>query len=82
MTFNLNESGAIEGEIYISASKASEQAKAHAITVGHEICRLIIHGCLHLAGFTDQDEQQRSQMKLKEDALTDSLYKIIDSRNN
>jgi rRNA maturation RNase YbeY len=82
MTFNLSESAAIEGEIYISAARAAAQAKEYNVTDTQEICRLVIHGCLHLAGYSDMDKSQQSKMKLKEDILTDSLYKIFDSYNN
>jgi probable rRNA maturation factor len=82
MTFNLNESVVIEGEIYISAARAAAQAKEYDVTDIQEICRLVIHGCLHLAGYSDTDELQKIKMKLKEDVLTDSLYKIFDSLNN
>jgi len=79
ITFNLQETGAIEGEIYISASRASAQALDYGVTPTHEICRLIVHGCLHLAGYDDHDEVQRKRMKSKEDALTDALHRIFNS---
>jgi probable rRNA maturation factor len=78
MTFNLNETGTIEGEIYISAHRAEEQAREYDVPVIQEICRLVIHGCLHLAGFNDQEKSERLKMKRKENALTSSLYTMVD----
>jgi rRNA maturation RNase YbeY len=78
MTFNLNESGAIEGEIYISAQRAEEHAKEYNVPFVQELCRLVIHGCLHLAGYTDQAESERRKMKRKENALTNSLYILFE----
>jgi probable rRNA maturation factor len=77
ITFNLNENGAIEGEIYISAQRAEAQAKEYHVPMIQEIFRLVIHGCLHLAGYTDQDELQRRRMKRKENALTNSYIKWL-----
>jgi rRNA maturation RNase YbeY len=69
MTFNLGEEGVIEGEIYISLPRALEQSKEFDVTVQEELIRLLIHGCLHLAGYDDQEDEQRRHMKKLEDEL-------------
>jgi probable rRNA maturation factor len=40
------------GEIYISRDRAREQAKERNITQQQEICNLIAHGLLHIAGYS------------------------------
>ena len=40
------------GEIFISCEKAKIQALQYKVTQKNEIKRLIIHGCLHLLGYT------------------------------
>jgi rRNA maturation RNase YbeY len=67
ITFNLTDNpDQIEGEIYISIERAIEQSNQYKVTTPLEICRLLIHGCLHLAGFDDKNETQRKKMKIKE----------------
>ena len=72
LTFNLAEGKKIEGEIYISLDQAEDQARFYHITLLEEICRLIIHGCLHLAGFDDSNSSERRIMKKKEDLMLQS----------
>jgi len=67
MTFNLADGDEIEGEIYISLDRAGEQAQTCGVSLINEISRLIIHGCLHLAGFSDSETAARRTMKEKEE---------------
>jgi len=67
MTFNLGEDTEIEGEIYISIDRATEQAGEFGIAIEEELARLMIHGCLHLAGYDDQTETDQQKMKRIED---------------
>ena len=67
ITFNLGSKSAIEGEIYISINRALENAVKYNVTPDDEFCRLIIHGCLHLAGYEDNNNLNRQIMKEKEE---------------
>jgi probable rRNA maturation factor len=69
VTFNLADGKEIEGEIYISLDQVKDQATFYKVTLLNEISRLIIHGCLHLAGFSDTKSAQRRIMKKKEEYL-------------
>lgn len=51
------------GEIYISRDRAKEQAKERQIMPEQEITNLIIHGILHLAGYT-HDEMQKLRLTI------------------
>ncbi len=76
ITFNLG-GDQIEGELYISVDRASDQAKEFNVAVREEICRLIIHGLLHLKGFNDTAENERIEMKQLENKLVDDYCKKI-----
>lgn len=66
ITFNLNEdSDIIEGEIYISIDRALVQSKQYKVKPEIELCRLLIHGCLHLAGYNDRNDEDIVLMKKK-----------------
>ncbi len=43
----------VEGEIYIDITQAERQAPEFGATLDEELRRLIIHGLLHLLGYTD-----------------------------
>jgi rRNA maturation RNase YbeY len=72
ITFNLGDEN-IEGELYISLDRALEQAEAYKVPYFNEIKRLIIHGILHLAGYDDIKEEDRSEMKAVENRLVDNF---------
>ena len=56
ITFNLEDEGdPIEGEIYISLTRVSENARKYKQEIGRELKRIIIHGCLHLLGYDDHE---------------------------
>ncbi|TFH01150.1 MAG: rRNA maturation RNase YbeY [Calditrichales bacterium] len=67
MTFNLGEADQIEGEIYISPDRAAENAKTYGVSLSNELFRLVIHACLHLAGYDDKSDDLRAVMKERED---------------
>jgi len=78
MTFNLGSQDSIEGEIYISSDRAEENARFYKVSVINEIFRLLIHGCLHLHGYEDKDEENRKLMQAKEEELlTQAVMKYI-----
>jgi probable rRNA maturation factor len=56
----------LESEIYISVERAKANAKRFKRTVELEIIHLIIHGTLHLAGYTDKTPTGRKQMRNRE----------------
>jgi len=81
ITFDLNENpDEIEGEIYISAERAVEQSKQYKVSPEIELCRLMIHGCLHLAGYDDRNESDRAELKLKENELVEKISRIYHNK--
>ena len=81
ITFDLNENlDEIEGEIYISTERAVEQSKQYKVSSEIELCRLLIHGCLHLAGYDDLKESDRAELKLKENELIEKISRIYHNK--
>lgn len=72
ITFNLGEAE-IEGEIYISFERATQQAKQFNVSFEEEIVRLMLHGLLHLAGYDDVNKLDRDRMKEIENQLTKQI---------
>lgn len=66
ITFPIEPEPPILGEVYISLDTARKQAKEYGVTVTNELCRLAVHGVLHLAGYDDETEIQRNAMHVLE----------------
>lgn len=54
------------GDIVISVETAARNAKRYRQTLERELVRLVIHGTLHLLGYSDATPKQRRKMALKE----------------
>jgi len=57
----------ILGDIFISIERIQENAKQFKGTVQHELCRVMIHGTLHLLGYKDKGKAAKTLMTEKED---------------
>lgn len=65
---NADSQGAIEGDIFISIERVRENAGKRHIRFEDELNRVLVHGVLHLLGYSDKSSQQKSVMRKKEDA--------------
>jgi rRNA maturation RNase YbeY len=69
VTFDQSDkTGYIEGDIYISIDRIKENALSFNTNFDNELHRVIIHGVLHLAGYSDKSKPQKKVMREKEDA--------------
>lgn len=60
--------GVIEGDIFISVERVRENASERQIQFQDELHRVLVHGVLHLVGYSDKSPRQKSAMRKKEDA--------------
>lgn len=65
----------LESEIYISIDDAASNAKKYKVSFNDEIIRLVIHGILHLLGYTDHTKGTKKVMKRLENQLFNK-YKL------
>lgn len=56
----------IESEIYLSIDRAKENAERFGSDLRNELRRLVIHGILHLAGYTDKKPAAKKRMQERE----------------
>lgn len=56
----------IEGDLFISVDRIRENAGAFKVAFLEELCRVIIHGTLHLLGFGDKTPEEAKLMREKE----------------
>jgi probable rRNA maturation factor len=64
---NSEELKMIVGDIFISIDRIKENATNFNAPVLTELCRVIIHGTLHLLGYKDKNKKDKLQMTEKED---------------
>jgi probable rRNA maturation factor len=69
ITFDNSEGrGSLEGEIYISIDRVKENAAKYNVSFDDELCRVMIHGVLHLLGYKDKKPSEKALMRKKEEA--------------
>jgi probable rRNA maturation factor len=67
ITFDYTEGVFISGDIFISIDTVTDNAKQYSKSFINELCRVMVHGTLHLIGFNDKTDKQQSIMTAKED---------------
>jgi len=81
ITFSFNENTKqIDGDLYISKFRVKENAKKYNTNILNELSRVIIHGILHLIGYGDENEIEKSKMRFKEDECLGILKKEKNSK--
>jgi probable rRNA maturation factor len=73
ITFDFSEEERISGDIYISIDRVKENALDNHSMFHVELCRVIIHGVLHLCGYKDKTKKQSAIMREKEDFYLSKL---------
>ncbi len=66
----------IEGDIYISVERVSENAKMYNVTYPTELHRVMVHGLLHLLGYKDKTLDEEGEMREREEACLSLLAKM------
>lgn len=74
ITFDNSElKGIIEGDIFISIERVKENASKLHVHFNNELNRVIVHGVLHLIGYSDKNLKAKKVMRKKEDAYLSLL---------
>lgn len=75
ITFDYSEDKTVSGDLFISIDRVKENATAESKTIYNELCRVIIHGVLHLCKYKDKKPEDARQMRRKEDKCLSLLFK-------
>ena len=76
ITFPYNEPGIIAGDIFISVDRVKDNAEIFNTSFEQELNRVVIHGILHLLGYKDHTEEEKTQMRQKEDFYLEKLNEL------
>jgi len=66
ITFDFSEKNNLTGELYLSLERINENASLYNQTQIQELKRVIIHGLLHLCGYSDKTDAEKRTMIEKE----------------
>lgn len=64
----------IHGDIFISSERVADNAKTLGVGFEHELCRVLVHGVLHLAGYSDKTPDEERAMRAREDHYLAQLF--------
>ena len=78
ITFEYNRGDVIAGDIFISIDQVRINSNELNVDFIHELCRVIVHGVLHLLGYGDTTDDQKLVMRKKED----ETLKVLESIQN
>lgn len=57
----------LHGDIFISIERVADNAKDFEVTFKKELQRVMIHGILHYCGYKDKTEDEKQEMRSKEE---------------
>ena len=63
----------IVSDIFISVDRVKENAMSFKSSTAKELCRVMIHGTLHLLGYLDKTKSAKKEMTAKEDFYLQKL---------
>ena len=77
ITFPLSdENESMVAEIYISVERVKENAVKLENEYYEELIRVMIHGVLHLCGYSDHSHEERIEMRKKEDLYLSQWFHV------
>lgn len=56
--------GSLTGDIYLCRAYAAREAHARGIPVREELCRLVVHGTLHVLGYDHPEDARRESSEM------------------
>lgn len=73
ISFDDSENDVISGDIFISVDQVKINSIHHNVGFINELCRVMIHGVLHLIGFGDKEHAEKRIMREQENKALEML---------
>jgi len=77
ISFDYSVGKIISGDIFISVERVKENAENFKVDFKNELHRVIIHGILHYCGYKDKTEDEKKEMRYKEDYYLKVLNNLL-----
>ena len=77
ITFTYTKGKLIEGELLLGIDEINKNSCLYKTSFKNEFLRVVIHGCLHLLGFTDRTKKEKELMTEKEDFYLSKIKKYV-----
>ncbi|NVO08571.1 MAG: rRNA maturation RNase YbeY [Bacteroidales bacterium] len=74
ITFDYSQGRTVDGDIFISLDTVLDNSKTYNSSFDCELLRVIIHGILHLLGFKDKKDFDKTIMTEKENKCLELFY--------
>ena len=74
ISFDESNNSFIKGNIAISVDRVKDNASTFTSLFDDELKRVIIHGVLHLMGFNDKTDEEKSLIREKEDSAIEMFH--------
>jgi len=76
LSFRLSDddSGRLEGEVYVSVERAGEQAEEYGVPLSEELVRLVTHGVLHLTGMVHDTDDEFASMTGETEGFVEMFF--------
>ncbi len=69
ITFDYRDGNSISGDIFISTDRVKYNAMKFEVEFLNELKRVMVHGVLHMIGFGDKSEEEKTVMRQKEEEM-------------
>ena len=73
ITFDYVKGKTISADIFVSLPRISDNAMSHSKDFNSELHRVLAHGLLHLCGYKDKTDEEKTEMRKKEDFYLSSM---------
>ncbi len=77
ITFDYTSGKKISGDVFISLEQVKSNADFYGVSVKDEQRRVMIHGVLHLMGFSDETDDEKETMRKKENEALHLWMKLF-----
>ena len=67
ITFDYGKAQQISGDVFVSVERVKENAENFKVHFEKELDRVLVHGVLHLLGYKDKSDEEKIQMREKEE---------------
>lgn len=64
----------VHGDIFISSERVADNAQTLGVRFEQELCRVLVHGLLHLAGYLDTTDEEKRVMRERENFYLEKLF--------